>query len=148
MIHNYLNNVFNFVKNRLGWLILILLFTYFAFSICVDQVLRFLNGSIVISLEKDYRNWAYDPMALTICTDYLHESVFDKLIQNFGNASGNCDAQCYIDFQHFFSVANSITASNMDRLIEFEQSKLFLNLTGEDLLAIVTEVNNLNDSTQ
>lgn len=125
---------------RIGWMTLILLFIYFSISICSDQILRFLNGPIVVSLEKDYRNWGYEPMTITICTDYLNEDAMNNVIQRYINTTGNSQLDHFDLYQRYFHMIASLNANNFQSLNEFANVELFANLTGDDLLTIVTEV--------
>lgn len=119
---------------------LILLFTYFTLSVCGNQLLRFLNGPIVVSLEKDYRNWAYEPMAITICSDYLDEDAMNSLIQRYTDTTEDCDPDSYDIYRRFFEVVGLMNAENIHLIGEFENDELIMNLTGEDLRTIATEV--------
>lgn len=126
--------------NRIGWLILIMLSAYFTFSVCISQLVRFINGPIVVTLEKDYRNWAYEPMAITICTDYLHENAADELIERFSRNLKEFDTNSSNSYRHLFNVIGSLNAENIDRMNEIGNIDLFGTLTGDDLMAIATEV--------
>lgn len=119
---------------------LIILFSYFTYSICANQILRFLNGPIVVSLEKDYRNWVYDPMAITICTDFLNQSVMHDIIQRYTNVDEDCDPDSYDLYRQYFELIGSLTPENLHLIDEFKHTDLFMNFTGEDLLSIATEV--------
>lgn len=119
---------------------LIVLFTCFAYSICANQIRRFLNGPIVVSLEKDYRNWVYEPMAITICTDFLNKSAMHEIIQRYANTEEDCDPDSYELYRQYFDLIRSLSSENLHLISEFEHTDLFANLTGEDLLSIAIEV--------
>lgn len=119
---------------------LILLFTYFTYSICANQIRRFLSGPIVVSLEKDYRNWVYEPMAITICTDFLNESVMHEIIQRYASVEQDCDPDSYELYRQYFELIGSLNAENVQSISEFEHTDLFVNFTGDDLLSIAIEV--------
>lgn len=118
---------------------LILLCTYFTFSICKSQLIRFINGPIVVTLEKDYRNWVYEPMAITICTNYLHENASDELIQHF-QEKFNDSTNHSEDYRNLFNIVGSLNAENVDLIDKIENIDLFLNLSGKDLLMIASKV--------
>lgn len=117
-----------------------MLFTYFTYSICANQIRRFLSGPIVVSLEKDYRNWVYEPMAITICTDFLNASVMHEMIQRYTNVDENCDPDTFELYRQYFALIGSLNSENLQLISEFEGSGLFVNLTGDDLLSIAIEV--------
>lgn len=119
---------------------LIVLFTYFTYSICTNQLRRFLNGPIVVSLEKDYRNWVYEPMAITICTDFLNESATHKIIQRYTTTEEDCDPDSYELYRQYFELIGSLNPENLHLISEFEHTDLFANLTGDDLLSIAVNV--------
>lgn len=119
---------------------LIVLFIYFTLSVCGNQILRFLNGPIVVSLEKDYRNWAYDPMAITICTDYLDENAMNRLIEQYTDTTEDCDPESYDIYRRYFNVIGSLNAENIHLLTEFQDEQQILNFTGDDLRNIAKEV--------
>lgn len=129
---------------RIGWMALILLFTYFTCTICVEQVLRFWNGPIVVSMEKDYRNWAYEPVAITICTDYLNETTMHEIVQRYANTDEDCDPESYELYRQYFALIASLNLENFHLINEFGHTDLFANFTGEDLLSIAIEVNQLD----
>lgn len=119
---------------------LIILFTYFTYSICANQIRRFLNGPIVVSLEKDYRNWVYEPPAITICTDFLNKSVMHDLVERYANVEEDCDPDTYEFYRQYFELIGSLNSENLHLIREFEQIDLVANFTGEDLLSIAIEV--------
>lgn len=121
-------------------MVLILLCTFSTIWICVSQVARFINGPIVVTLEKDYRNWVYKPMAITICTDYLNENATDVLMQRFSENFSQFSIDDSRKYRDFFHIIGSLNAENLDLIRKFENTNLFSNLTGEDLLTIATEV--------
>lgn len=133
---------------RIGWMVLILVFTYFTYSICAEQIRRFLNGPIVVSLDKDYRNWVYEPMAITICTDFLNKSVMDEIIQQYTNTEEDCDPDSYELYRQYFELIGSLNADNLHSISEYEHTDLFTNLTGEDLLSIAIKVSQVISSLQ
>lgn len=130
--------MYNFL-HRVGWILLILLFACFTFWICISQLLRFVNGPIVVTLEKDYRNWVYEPMAITICTDYMNASAANELIERFKGTITGFDSSRSEDYHHFFNVVGTLNAENVHLLKEFESTDLFEHFTGEDLLTIAAE---------
>lgn len=121
-------------------MVLIVLFSYFTYSICANQIRRFLNGPIVISLEKDYRNWVYQPMAITICSDFLNKSVMHEIIQRHANVDEDCDPDSYELYRQYFELIGSLNSENLHLISDFEHTDLFANLSGEDLLSIAIEV--------
>lgn len=123
---------------------LIVLFTCFTYSICANQIRRFLSGPIVVSLEKDYRNWIYEPMAITICTDFLNKSVMHDLIQRYANVDGDCDPDSYELYRQYFELIGSLNSENLHLIGDFEDTSFFANFTGDDLLSIAIEVSRPN----
>lgn len=118
---------------------LIGVFTYFTYTICASQILRFLNGPIVVSQEKDYRNWVYEPMAMTICTDYLNRTTMHEMVQRYANTDEDCDPDSYELYRQYFELIASLNLDNLHLVSKFEHD-LFANLTGEDLLSIAIKV--------
>lgn len=115
------------------------MFTYFTFSVCNDQVLRFLNGPIVVSLERNYREWSHEPMAITICTDQLHQNVIDASYRRFVNNANGSEAESDDVYRRLFHAIGSLNADNIHSMGEFENIGLFLNFSGEDILRIAME---------
>lgn len=118
---------------------LILLFSYFTYSICNDQVVRFLNGPIIVSLEKNYRDWAHEPMAITICTDYVDESVADNLYRRLANNGNGSKTENYDVYRRFFHAVGTLNAENIQSMEEFENMSVFTNLNGDDIFGIAIE---------
>lgn len=119
---------------------LTVLFTYFTYSICANQIRRFLGGPIVVSLEKDYRNWVYEPMAITICTDFVNKSVMHEMVERYAKVDEDCDPDSYKLYRQYFELIGSLNADNLHLIGEFEDTDFFANLTGDDLLSIAIEV--------
>lgn len=119
---------------------LILLFTYFTYSICANQIHRFLNGPIVVSMEKDYRNWVYEPMAITICTDFIDKSAMHEIIQQYTNIEEDCDPDSYELYRQYFELIASLNPKNLHLIAQFDDINSIANLTGEDLLSIAIKV--------
>lgn len=124
---------------RIGWMVLIIIFAYFACFICIDQIIRYLKRPIVVSLDKDYRNWAYEPMAITICTEYIHKRAINELVERFQNPLDVINPNIHNEYHKFFSIIGLINAEKIHLIEEFNATNLFSNLTGEDLLDIVIE---------
>lgn len=76
-------------------------------------------------------------MAVTICTDSIHENATDKLIQQF---AGESDADAYEDYRQLFDILSVLNVENMHLIEEITNIDRFANLTGDDLLNIVVEV--------
>lgn len=113
------------------------MFTCFTIMICFDQMVRFLNEPIVISLERDYRNWIYQPLDITICTDFVNETVLEQLVNNqFVNITKRSD-----DYNRFFEVVALANSGNIQEFDQFEGMESLKMFSGEDLLYIATEVN-------
>lgn len=93
-----------------------------------------------MSLEKDYRNWVYEPMAITICTDFLNQSVMHDIIRRYTDVDEDCDPDSYDLYRQYFELIGSLTPENLHLIDEFKHTDLFMNFTGEDLLSIATEV--------
>lgn len=119
---------------------LIVLFIYFTLSVCGNQIVRFLNGPIVVSLEKDYRNWVYDPMAITICTDYLNEDAMNRLVEQYTETDEDCYPESYEFYRRFFNVIGLLNPENIHLLSEFQDEPQILNFTGDELRIIAKEV--------
>lgn len=94
----------------------------------------------MVSLEKDYRNWAYEPMAITICTDYLDEDAMNTLIQQYTDTTEDCDPDSYDIYRRFFAAIGLMNADNIHSIREFANIDLVMNFTGEDLRIIATQV--------
>lgn len=120
-------------------MILIIVFSVLASLICTNQLIRFFNEHF-LSMETDYRNWTYEPMAITICTNYFHENATEEVIQRF---EGEWDADSYEDYHQFFRILSVLNVENMHLMEEITNIDRFVNLTGEDLFNIVVEVNKL-----
>lgn len=126
---------------RLLWLKLVILFICFTISICYDQMNRFLDSPISVSLEKDYRNWKYRPMAITICTDFINDTSVNQFIERFANVSDEYDSKTsYDEYKSFFEMIGALNVENIDLINQFESIDSVKNFTGDDLLFIAIEV--------
>lgn len=126
---------------RLGWLALILLFSYFALSICINQVSRFVSDPFVFTMEANYRDWAYNMPALTICSDYANETFIRHYYQRSENITSiNPNSSVYQDYTHYMKLIGSLNAENIHSINEFEHTDLFKSLSGEELFDIALNV--------
>lgn len=99
---------------------------------------RFLDAPIVVSLETDYRNWKYEPMTLTICSEFINDTALDQIVFNqLANAS---DSKQYENLRHFFEVIAAINGENIKSIDQFKDIDYLNNFTGDDLLRIAKEV--------
>lgn len=79
-------------------------------------------------------------MAITICSDYLDEDAMNSLIRRYTDTTEDCDPDSYDIYRRFFEVVGLMNAENVHLIGEFENDELIMNLTGEDLRTIATEV--------
>lgn len=126
--------------SRIGWLILVMMFIYFACSICVDQVIRFVTDPFIFNVETNYFNWSYNLPGITICSDYVNESFTREYYQRSDNAWIGRENKTFQDFRHYMNIIGSLNADSMNLIDQFENSTLFRNVSGEDLLKIATNV--------
>lgn len=126
---------------RIGWLMLILLFTYFTLSVCLNQVTRFITDPTVFTVETNYNSWFYKRPAFTICTDYTNNSFIDEYYQRSENVTSiNYDSRTYRDYNHYMKIIGYLNAENIDLIEEFENTDLFKNLTGQEIFDIALNV--------
>lgn len=128
-------------NSRVGWLVLILLFTYFTLSICINQVSRFVNDPFIFTVKTDYNSWSYNIPSLTICSDYMNDSFVDEIYQRFENVTSIAyESRTYRDYYHYMKLIGSLNAENIHLIDDFENTKLFKNLTGEEIFNIALNV--------
>lgn len=126
---------------RIGWLMLILLFTYFTFSVCLNQVTRFITDPTVFTVETNYNSWVYKRPAITICTDYTNNSFIDEYYQRSENVTSiDYDSTTYRDYNHYMKIIGYLNAENFNLIEEFENTDLFKSLTGEEIFDIALNV--------
>lgn len=118
-------------------MILILLSISCSIVICADQFIRYWKDPIVISLECDYHNWLYRPVAVTYCSDNIDEDVIekvliDKICGNYGRSCGRKQDKQLI------RIIGRANISNLHLFEEYDQ--FFLRLTGIDLYEIAGRV--------
>lgn len=126
---------------RIGWFMLILLFTYFTISICINQVARFLNDPFVFTVEANYNSWAFNLPGYTICTDYVNDSFIGEYYKRDKNITSiDHDSSSYRDYYHYMRIIGSLNEENIHLIDEFERTDLFKSLTGEEIYDIALNV--------
>ncbi|XP_031622598.1 uncharacterized protein LOC116340304 [Contarinia nasturtii] len=135
---NHIANRNYTAPERFSWLLLVISFAYFAFSICFKQLDRFLNDPFVLTLETNYHTWSYNLPALTICTDYQNERFIAAFYKYTTNVSIDYYSKSYQDYHYDMKILGSITADSMHIIDEFKNTTSLQNLSGEELLDVVT----------
>lgn len=119
---------------RMLWTCLIVLSIICSTVICIDQFMRYWKGPIVVSLESDYRNWAYRPPAITYCQSRFDYRVVDRIAGSYCNASAE-------DCAAYKALIRTVANSNVSNLHTFERFEhLSAKFTGDDLLEMAAAV--------
>lgn len=120
---------------------LVLIFIYFTVTICIDQVTRFLTDPFILTLERHDHSWRFRQPAITICSDYANDSYIIEVFQRSKDASTDHENRTLEHYRHYMKIIGALNAENVHRLIDqFEHTTLFKNLSGEELLAIASNV--------
>lgn len=78
----------------------------------------------------------YNIAGISICGDAINASYINesyKLVESSTTVS-------YSDYYHYMKIIGSINADSIHLIDDFENTHLFKNLTGEDLLEIAVNV--------
>lgn len=135
----YININYSFYS-RIGWLTLVLIFATFTFSICVDQVTRFLSNPVIFTVDTNFYNWSYNWPDVTICTNFANESFIEKSYQHNLNTQKNFKNISFEDHQRYMKIIASLNAENIQQFQQFEEGTWFRNLSGEDLFGVAVNV--------
>lgn len=120
---------------------MVLLFAFFAFSICVDQVSRFVEDPFAITRDVNYHEWTYSPVGFTICTDYVNESFIGEYYQRYENTTFiDYKSKRYRDYRYYMELIGALNADNIHSIDRFENTELFRNLNGEEIFKIALNV--------
>lgn len=126
---------------RIGWLTLVSLCTYFAFSICIDQVSRFIGDPFIYTVETNDIGWTYSRPAYTICLDYVNNTFIDQYYKRSENVTSiDKNSKDYLDYYRYMKIIGSLNAENIHLTEEFENAELFKELSGEELFHIAQNV--------
>lgn len=146
--HSYVKNANYSFHYRFGWLALVLLFTYFALSICINQISRFLKDPFIFSLETNYHSWTYHVPGYSICPDYINISFVNEYYQRSENVTSiDFNSTVYNDYYHYMKIIGSLNAENIHLIDDFEKTELFKNLSGEEIFDIALNVRTFFSST-
>lgn len=115
---------------------LVLLFSYFTFSVCVSQFIRFVTSPFVFTVEINFHSWIYSTPAITICADYVNETFIDESYQSYERKS----IDSYEDFRRYMIIIGKLNAESIHLIDDFENTEIFKSLRGEDLLDIAINV--------
>lgn len=92
-------------------------------------------------METDYNNWSYSMPAYTICTDYANETFIDEYYQRSEKVTSiNNESEIYKEYQKYMRIIGALNAENIHSIDRFEDTKLFENLTGEEIFDIALNV--------
>lgn len=129
---------------RIGWLTLVTLFAYFAFSISIGQVYRFIEDPFIYTVEtQEISNvdWSYRMPAYTVCSDFVNNSFIDQYYKRSKNVTFiDKDSKVYKDYYRYMEAIGSLNAGNIDSLDQFENSEWFKDLSGEEIFEIAIDV--------
>lgn len=117
-----------------------MVFIYWTFSICVNQVTRFLDDPFIFYVDINYHDWKFHEPGYTICTDYANESFIEEYYQRYENVPIKYENQMFQDYRRYMKIIGSLNAETIHTIDQFENTTLFRNLSGEDLLAIAINV--------
>lgn len=132
---NYIFCPFLHPIERLFWLILFTLATFYAFQISLVQYSRYIASPTVISLERDYREWNGTLPAITICYHKrVDESRAEEVINRLWNVQRS-DGEFRYFMDYVYAVVN-VSGSNL-RFNRFVNDK---RLEFVDMLTIAREV--------
>lgn len=67
-----------------------------------------------------------------------------EIVQRYANTDEDCDPESYELYRQYFALIASLNLENFHLINEFGHTDLFANFTGEDLLSIAIEVNQLD----
>lgn len=128
------------VCHRLGWLILVMTFGYFTFSICYNQMTRFINDPFVLTVDTNHRSWIYYVPGVTFCTNYESIDFIEDFYKRATNRSIDYGSKDYQYFRHDVTLLGSITAESIDSLEEMKNMTKFKSFSGDELLDFVINV--------
>lgn len=118
-----------------------MLFAYFALSICIDQVSRFVSDPFVFTMETNYNDWPFNVPGYTICTDYVNRTFIDQLYKRSENVTLiDYKSESYRDYYNYTEKIGSLNAENIHFVEEFEKTELFKGLSGEEIFDIALNV--------
>lgn len=96
-----------------------------------------MDNPTVVTLERDYRNWMYRPMAITYCSEFIDNNTVDAIVERYWNVkTDNCDEFKF--YELFVRTIAMATYANVDSFEPFEN--MSLKFSGDDMLNIAREV--------
>lgn len=128
---------------RFGWIVLVLVSAIFTFSICYNQVARFVNNPFIFTLEANYHNWSYMHPAITICTDFINDSFIDESYGLTTNKMIDNESKDYQNYRRNMKIIASLNAENVHLINAFEDIPFFKDLSGDNLLDIAYNVRHI-----
>lgn len=69
--------------DRLFWMLVVFVFTFFVVQISHGQWLRYQRHPTIISLETNYGDWMYRYPAVTMCSNYTDAQTTNDVVQRY-----------------------------------------------------------------
>lgn len=77
---------------------------------------------------------------LTICSDFMNESIINTYYERYVNGSIDYNSKQYKDYRSYIKKLIKLNAEKMHRIDNFENSGFIKNLSGDNLLEMITNV--------